>query len=93
MRWYVHAGLRPGTDRGRDGRARLALDPWSFPGKASTISAATSVHGHTPQRNGRPDVQAHRTNLDTAAVYGGALTAGIFNDEAGPALGFLQVSG
>jgi serine/threonine protein phosphatase 1 len=49
------------------------------------------VHGHTPQRNGRPEIRRFRTNLDTAAVYGGALTAGVFSAAQGPALHFLQV--
>ena len=49
------------------------------------------VHGHTPQRSGRPEIRRFRTNLDTAAVYGGALTAGVFSDAQGPALEFLQV--
>jgi serine/threonine protein phosphatase 1 len=38
------------------------------------------VHGHTPQRSGRPDVRSWRLNLDTAAVYGGRLSAAFFND-------------
>ena len=48
------------------------------------------VHGHTPQRTGLPDQRAYRTNLDTAAVWGGPLTAGIFTDEAAPPIGFLS---
>jgi serine/threonine protein phosphatase 1 len=38
------------------------------------------VHGHTPQRTGKPDFRRWRLNLDTAAVYGGRLTAAIFDD-------------
>ena len=49
------------------------------------------VHGHTPQRSGRPELCRFRTNLDTAAVYGGALTAGVFSDAEGPPMEFLQV--
>jgi serine/threonine protein phosphatase 1 len=49
------------------------------------------VHGHTPQRDGVPDERQFRTNLDTAAVYGGALTAGVFTREQGRAVAYLRV--
>ena len=47
------------------------------------------VHGHTPQRNGRPDLRPWRLNLDTAAVYGGRLTAAVFDDERTGPTAFL----
>jgi serine/threonine protein phosphatase 1 len=47
------------------------------------------VHGHTPQKSGRPDLRPHRVNLDTAAVMGGPLTAGVFDDVTAPPLGFV----
>jgi hypothetical protein len=31
------------------------------------------VHGHTPQGDGMPDFRGNRLNLDTGAVFGGAL--------------------
>ena len=36
------------------------------------------VHGHTPLRDGRPDMRSNRINLDTGAVYGRPLTAAVF---------------
>jgi serine/threonine protein phosphatase 1 len=51
------------------------------------------VHGHTPQRSGEPDLRANRLNIDTAAVYGGTLTAAVFTDERTEPVGFLQVDG
>jgi serine/threonine protein phosphatase 1 len=45
------------------------------------------VHGHTP----RPDLRRHRVNIDTAAVYGGRLTAARFGDDQAPPETFLQV--
>jgi Calcineurin-like phosphoesterase len=45
---------------------------------------------HTPSRTGQPEVRENRINLDTGAVYGGPLTAAIFNYEQTPPLGFLQ---
>ena len=47
------------------------------------------VHGHTPVRDGRPDLRRRRLNLDTAAVLGGPLTAAAFDDSLAAPLGFL----
>jgi serine/threonine protein phosphatase 1 len=47
------------------------------------------VHGHTPVRDGRPDLRRRRLNLDTAAVLGGPLTAAAFDDRRAEPLGFL----
>jgi serine/threonine protein phosphatase 1 len=47
------------------------------------------VHGHTPQRNGAPDLRPWRLNLDTAAVYGGRLTAAVFETEQRDPIAFL----
>ena len=48
------------------------------------------VHGHTPVRTSRPDQRPFRTNLDTGAVFGGALTAGVFTNDQVHAVAFLQ---
>lgn len=90
-RYFVHAGLRPGR-RFRDQtdedklwiREPFVDHDYDF-GKHV-------VHGHTPTSSVRPDVRRFRTNLDTGAVYGGALTAGIFTDDQGAPVGFLQAS-
>lgn len=89
-RWYVHAGLRPGKAASdSDVHDRLWIrEPFL---EEDHDFGRHVVHGHTPQRDGRPEVRRFRTNLDTAAVYGGALTAGVFSDAQGPALEFLNV--
>jgi serine/threonine protein phosphatase 1 len=46
------------------------------------------VHGHTPMRNGIPDLRHNRVDLDTAAGYGGPLTAAVFSDDVTPPLTF-----
>ena len=89
-RWYVHAGFRPGSEApDPDVHDRLWIrQPFL---ETDFDFGRHVVHGHTPCRDGRPEVRPFRTNLDTAAVYGGALTAGVFCDAQGQALEFLQV--
>lgn len=89
-RYYVHAGFRPGR-RGIDPdvatrlwiRAPFTTEDYDF--------GRHVVHGHTPQRGGRPDVRPFRTNLDTACVYGRVLTAGIFDGAQAGLRGTLSV--
>ncbi len=40
------------------------------------------VFGHTPQRSGRPLIMANKICLDTAAVFGGPLSMGVFKNNA-----------
>jgi serine/threonine protein phosphatase 1 len=89
-RYYVHAGFRPRV-RAPDPEIEsrlwirepfLSVD-WDF-GKHV-------VHGHTPTKDGKPEVRQHRTNLDTAAGWGRNLTAGVFTDEQAKAVEFLSV--
>jgi serine/threonine protein phosphatase 1 len=47
------------------------------------------VHGHTPVR--KPDVQSNRINIDTALVFGGRVTAEVFDDFQAEAVDSLQV--
>lgn len=83
-RIYVHAGLRPGlAPRASARKDRLWIREDFL--NADYDFGKHVVHGHTPQRSGTPDLRPLRTNLDTAAVFGGALTAGVFTQErAGP---------
>jgi serine/threonine protein phosphatase 1 len=48
------------------------------------------VHGHTPLDDGVPELYPNRLNLDTGAVFGGPLTAAVFDDEQVEPLSFLQ---
>ena len=88
-RAFVHAGLDPRRDRleQRD-RDRLWIRDAFL--DADHDFGRYVVHGHTPQRGGRPDVRNHRVNLDTAAAYGGPLTAAIFEDGQARPAGFLR---
>ena len=89
-RFYVHAGFRPGAPaQDCDEHARLWIrEPFL---SADYDFGKHVVHGHTPLPAARPDERRHRTNLDTAAVFGGALTAGVFGPDRDAALEYLQV--
>jgi serine/threonine protein phosphatase 1 len=91
-RVFVHAGLRPGRDRlDQTDRDRLWIRDEFL--RANYDFGKLVVHGHTPRLDGRPELWPHRVNLDTGAVYGGRLTAGIFSDAQTPPTGFLQSPG
>ncbi|MDB5558368.1 MAG: serine/threonine protein phosphatase [Enterovirga sp.] len=89
-RYFVHAGLRPGrlldeqTEYDRIWiRDEFLVGDHDF--------GRFVVHGHTPRPDGRPDLRRYRVNLDTAAVYGGRLTAARFGDAQAAPEAFLQV--
>ncbi|AWN50750.1 metallophosphoesterase family protein [Methylobacterium sp. 17Sr1-1] len=90
LRWYVHGGLDPARDaEASDRETRLWMrEPFL---SAGHDFGRHVVHGHTPTRDGRPELLPHRTNLDTGAVFGGPLTAGVFTDEQGPPVAVLAV--
>jgi serine/threonine protein phosphatase 1 len=88
-RCFVHAGLRPGRSRfEQSDHDRLWIRDEFLLGEHDF--GRFIVHGHTPRVDGRPDLRRYRVNLDTAAVYGGALTAARFGDEQDPPEAFLQ---
>ena len=91
---FVHAGINPADyPNERDGvylwtRARRFLDveTWSNP----SLDGWTVVHGHTPTDDFYPDdrrARSRRINIDTGAVFGGRLTAAVF--EPGKAVRYL----
>ena len=93
-RFFVHAGVRPGIplgDRAADDllwiREPFLSHPEPFP--------KYIVHGHSPTlrlpgRSKRPHVLAQRCNLDTGAVYGGCLSAGVFNQDCARPIALLS---
>jgi serine/threonine protein phosphatase 1 len=89
-RCFVHAGLdprRPLADQ--DDFDRLWIrEPFL---SADHDFGKHVVHGHTPLATASPDERRHRTNLDTAAVFGGALTAGVFASRRDQAEEYLRV--
>jgi serine/threonine protein phosphatase 1 len=88
-RYFVHAGFVPGFPVARQSdRDKLWIrEPFL---SVDYDFGKHVVHGHTPVPSGRPELRPYRTNLDTAAVFGHALTAGIFDDARAAPIGFLQ---
>lgn len=88
-RFFVHAGVNPA--RLLDGQEPHDLLWIREPFLSSRKDfGKLIVHGHTPLRTGAPDERPNRVNLDTAAVYGGPLTAAIFIKERQRPIGFIQ---
>ncbi len=90
LRFFVHAGVdlkRPLHDQSEDVMIWMR-EP--FLSDSDTVDCGRFVvHGHTPLKNGRPELRRHRLDLDTAAVLGGPLTAAAFDDTRAEPLGFL----
>jgi serine/threonine protein phosphatase 1 len=47
------------------------------------------VHGHTPLPDGTADLRPNRLNIDTGAVFGGPLTAAVFDQAQDAPVAFL----
>ncbi|KMO12020.1 metallophosphoesterase [Methylobacterium indicum] len=89
LRDYVHAGFRPGRP-GIDPsvRARLWIrEPFL---SVDDDFGKHVVHGHTPCYEGVPGCHPSRTNLDTAPLRTGRLTAAVFDQTTTGPIAFLQ---
>lgn len=84
LRYYVHAGIEPGTPLERqDDNTRLWIRDRFL--DCQDAFPKYVVHGHTPTlRYGRdrvtPDIFSNRCDVDTGAGWGGPLSAAIFDD-------------
>jgi serine/threonine protein phosphatase 1 len=89
QRLFVHAGIDP--DRPLDAQRGRDLIWIREPFLSDTRDhGRLIVHGHTPRTTGLPDLRSNRLNLDTAAVFGGPLTAAAFDPARRDPIAFLQ---
>jgi serine/threonine protein phosphatase 1 len=88
-RLFVHAGINPlrPLDQQDDHDLRWMREPFL---SDDHDYGRLIVHGHTPLQTDLPDQRHNRLNLDTGAVYGGPLTAAVFDDRSTTPLRFLQ---
>lgn len=89
LRLFVHAGIDPERPLAeQDDDALLWIrEPFL---SSTRDHGRLIVHGHCPIFSGVPDLRANRLNIDTAAVYGGPLTAAIFSEDQAMPIEFIQ---
>ena len=88
-RFFVHAGIDPHKALDAQDERDLLWIREPFLSDRRDYGRLI-VHGHTPLQTVRPDLRANRLNLDTAAVFGGMLTAAVFDDAQTEPLSYLQ---
>jgi serine/threonine protein phosphatase 1 len=87
-RYFVHAGVNPAIPLARQTEHDRLWIREPFLSDQRDYGRLI-VHGHTPLATGYPDQRANRLNLDTAAVFGGPLTAAVFMEERTEPVMFL----
>ena len=90
LRFFVHAGVDLGKPLDRQSPEVMLWIREPFFTQSDKVDCGRFiVHGHTPRKDGMPQLRKHRLNLDTGAVIGGPLTAAAFDDTKAEPLGFL----
>ncbi len=84
-RFFVHAGVKPNLPLEYQDPHSLMWIRNAFLAAPPEALPCHVVHGHTPRWRLKPDLArperlAHRTNLDTGAVWTGILSVGVFED-------------
>ena len=89
QRFFVHAGVHPDRPLDRQDEDDLLWIRKPFLSSERDYGRLI-VHGHTPVKGGPPDLRVNRLNLDTGAVFGGPLTAAVFDSDETAPKRFLQ---
>jgi serine/threonine protein phosphatase 1 len=89
-RLFVHAGVNPEAPLDAQLDVDLIWIREPFLSDARNYGRLI-VHGHTPTDDGEPDLRINRLNIDTGAVYGGPLTAAVFDEDETMPVGVIQV--
>ncbi|MBP0616971.1 metallophosphoesterase [Jiella mangrovi] len=79
---FVHAGIDPGrplTDQDPHDCVWIRAPFMNHVGRLSHLV----LHGHTPQKRGRPTITENRLSLDTGAVFTGRLSGAWLNVDTG----------
>ncbi len=87
-RYFVHAGVDPRVPLAhqREHDQLWIREPFL---RHQGDYGRLIVHGHTPIETGEPDLHANRLNIDTGAVFGGPLTAAVFDEVQTAPVAFL----
>lgn len=97
-RCFVHAGVMPGRELRDNGEETFLWIRGPFLRADAQDLPCHIVHGHSPHHElkpvvSRPELLAHRTNLDSGAFATGVLTVGVFDgDRAGGPIAIIQVT-
>ena len=91
-RFFVHAGIQPGVPLEQQEKDVLLWIREPFLSDQRDHGQYI-VHGHTPLPSGEVELLSNRLNIDTGAVYGGPLTAAIFDDTSVGPIGFITDDG
>lgn len=91
-RFFVHAGIRPGVPLQEQKKEVMLWIREPFLSDPRDHGQYI-VHGHTPVEIGKPEHLRNRLNLDTGAVFGGPLTAAVFDDDTVGPIAFITDNG
>jgi serine/threonine protein phosphatase 1 len=90
LRFFVHAGVDLARPLDAQAAETMLWMREPFLSDSDAVDCGRFiVHGHTPRKDGKPELRRHRVDLDTAAVLGGPLTAAAFDLSRSEPLEFL----